>query len=306
MANLRILIILLVGIPAVVTYVNFQKGQRADCNNIDKKSNAAACAWVASGWFTPTRFRGSANYNAGLSHYHAGRYQQAITALDLSIEQGLKVNDERIAENYYLRGLSNARLDRHQDAIDDYTTAIEINSDYHAAYFARANQYKNQRKYELAVADNREALRIKPDDADTHYNLGSMLDALDRRDEAMAAFSRAIELAPKDPDGYQRRGYLYYSGDTQNLDKALADVDRAIALGKRDTMLFWYRASVRSQRNDHKGAIADLDQSITLDPTNQRSYYDRAYANRALGNATAAARDVTMANSLPGHWRLTE
>jgi tetratricopeptide (TPR) repeat protein len=303
MAILRILIILMMGVPSILWIKNRQARLWADCANTQTERNSSACATIASGWFTAPRGRGSAHFNIAINHQNARNYEAAITAYTLSIEQAIASNDERIAENYYGRAWNYDALKRHEDAVEDYTKAIEINPNYHAAYFNRAIQYSKLEKYSLAEADNRAALRIKPDNADTHYNLGSMLDAQDRQDEAMASFTRAIELAPKDPDGYNRRGKLYYAGASRDLDKALADFDHAVALGKRDALLFWYRASVRSQRDDYKGAIADLNQSIAIDPNNQRSYYDRANANRALGNTSAAERDMAAANALPGAWR---
>jgi tetratricopeptide (TPR) repeat protein len=44
-----------------------------------------------------------------------------------------------------------------------------------------------------------DTVRLKPDYADAHYSLGSMLAALDRRSEAIAAFdrARAAGLAPE-------------------------------------------------------------------------------------------------------------
>jgi len=51
-----------------------------------------------------------------------------------------------------------------------------------------------------AIAEYREALRLKPTDADTHYFLGI---ALERNDDAQGALNevrRALKLQPNDPD----------------------------------------------------------------------------------------------------------
>jgi tetratricopeptide (TPR) repeat protein len=305
MAALRILIILIVGVPSVIWIATYGPRLWAECRTVGSEGGASACTRLASGWLTSKRGRGSANFNIAIQRQEAGDFEGAIAAYGVSIEHAIASKDERIAENYYGRAWNFGKLGRRQEAIDDYTKAIEIDPNYYSAYFNRAIEYKQLEMYDAAATDNRQAIRIKPASANAHYNLASVLDAQDRRDEAIGAFTRAIELNPKDPDGYRRRGYLYFGGPHRDLDKALADFDRAIALNKRDATLFWYRASVRRQKDDLRGAIADLDAAIAIDPNDQRSYYDRALAYRALGDGLREARDIASANNLPGSWRLS-
>jgi tetratricopeptide (TPR) repeat protein len=47
-----------------------------------------------------------------------------------------------------------------------------------------------------AIGHYEQALRIKPDYADAHYNLGVALEKLDRRPEAIAHYQQALKLQP--------------------------------------------------------------------------------------------------------------
>jgi len=44
---------------------------------------------------------------------------------------------------------------------------------------------------------NREALRISPQDADAHYNLGILLAEQERAEEAEKAYSEALRINPR-------------------------------------------------------------------------------------------------------------
>lgn len=88
-----------------------------------------------------------------------------------------------------------------------------------------------------------------------YYNRGTELGKLKRYREAIADFSKTIDILPFGLVHGNRATAYYFLGDYQ---KALLDYDRAIA----------------------------------LDPNNVNSYYGRALANRMLGNLAAAQEDT--------------
>jgi tetratricopeptide (TPR) repeat protein len=69
-----------------------------------------------------------------------------------------------------------------------------------------------------------------PRDPDAIIWLGRRLGYLGRFQEAIATFSRGIELHPTNPRFYRHRGHRYLT--TRQIDKAIADFRRAAALTK--------------------------------------------------------------------------
>src|SRR5262245_15036649 len=63
-------------------------------------------------------------------------------------------------------------------------------------YQAEAAEYIRQGRRQEAIDALRQVLRLKPDDATTHYSLGIELNAVGLFQEASEAFSKAIQLAP--------------------------------------------------------------------------------------------------------------
>ena len=117
-------------------------------------------------------------------------------------------------------------------------------------------------------------------------------------DGAIADFTRAIELNPKDDAPYYNRA------QAKRLKKdaagAIADYNRAIGLGSTNPAAYNNRGNARAENNDRDGAIADYTRAIELKPDYARAYYNRAVAKEAKGDVTgAAATSRAPRNSIP-------
>lgn len=62
--------------------------------------------------------------------------------------------------------------------------------------FKRAEHDMDAKQYDKAIADYTEAIRLKPDYADAHYNRGNAYYYLQQYDEAVADYSEVIRLKP--------------------------------------------------------------------------------------------------------------
>src|SRR5262245_56508978 len=89
------------------------------------------------------------------------------------------------------------------------------------AYFNRGNAYDDKGNHDRALADYSEAIRLDPKDAKVYYNRGLTYFDKGDYDRAIADHSDAIRLNPKDPQVYYNRGNAYRTkGD---YDRAIAD-----------------------------------------------------------------------------------
>jgi len=74
----------------------------------------------------------------------------------------------------------------------------------------------------------RESLRITPNSALGHSNLGNALRALDRLDEAEQLLRRALEIQPKYPEAHNNLGIVLMNQG--RLDEGIAEYDQALAI----------------------------------------------------------------------------
>jgi tetratricopeptide (TPR) repeat protein len=112
--------------------------------------------------------------------------------------------------------------------------------------------------------------------SEAYNNRGAARHARGDLDGALADFDRALALNPRYPEAYNNRGAARHArGD---LDGALADFDRALALVPRRDAATIYHNRGAARRGDFDGAIADFSRALEIDPALCTGYLSRANA----------------------------
>jgi len=73
---------------------------------------------------------------------------------------GLKQTTPQTAEDYHARGLEYLNNGDYDNAIADFTQAINLNPYSAEAYFNRGEAYTNEGDYDRAIADYNQAIRL--------------------------------------------------------------------------------------------------------------------------------------------------
>jgi len=93
-----------------------------------------------------------------------GKYDQAISDYTKAIEI-----DPGHSTAYNNRGVAYGEKGQYDRAISDYTKAIEINPRFAAAYYNRGLAYQNKGGYDQAIPDYNKALEINPRLAEAYH-----------------------------------------------------------------------------------------------------------------------------------------
>jgi tetratricopeptide (TPR) repeat protein len=139
--------------------------------------------------------------------------------------------------------------------------------------------------------------------AESHWYGGSL-------NEAIADYSRALELNPKDVSAFLGRGQVFmecrdFSRALEDLDAALGSIDSvpdADAGWKADFEAFAKngRAATYAGLGNFGRAFEEFDKSINLCPENAWVYYNRAEAYQNLGDLRNAAENYKLALAKKG------
>jgi tetratricopeptide (TPR) repeat protein len=229
--------------------------------------------------------------------------------------------DPKNVNAYNNRGILKARNNDPDGALADYNHAIELDPKEAKAYNNRGNVKKAKGELDGAIADftsaieldsnlaiaykNRaEARQAKGDkaEAEADFKSAEKIDLVNRGiekakkgdlDGAIADFSHAIELDPKDAIAYSNRAHA------KRLKKdaagALADCTRAIELDPKFAEAYFERGTLKGRNKDADGAIADLTRAIELKPDYAFAYYNRGIARKAKGDKAGADADFKSA-----------
>jgi len=106
-----------------------------------------------------------------------------------------------------------------------------------------------------------------------------------------APIEMKMSLKPQDADGFVKRGNA--RGTNGDMNGAIADYGRAIALDAKSTGAYYNRGLAKRDKHDFAGAIADFDKAIELKPNDHDFYNDRGIAKRAKDDLDGAIADYT-------------
>jgi tetratricopeptide (TPR) repeat protein len=159
-------------------------------------------------------------YNSrGKTYFDFRRPQEAIN--DYTNAINLKPNDPEFLVN---RGAAYGMLGKMDAALADFTKGLEVDPEYENAFYNRSLVYTALRRYDQALQDQETYLRLDPFNPEIWYQKGVSLRQLGRQNEALSDFNRAIELGP----GHSLIGNFYMDRARLHLtmgQKALARMD---------------------------------------------------------------------------------
>ncbi|XP_026483202.1 small glutamine-rich tetratricopeptide repeat-containing protein beta-like [Vanessa tameamea] len=128
--------------------------------------------------------------------------------------------DRAEAEKLKNEGNELMKSERHREALEKYSRAIELDPQNSVFFCNRAAAHFKLGEHESAVADCMAALALQPNYGKAHGRLGIALTAMDRHAEARAAFARAAQLEP-DNESYKQNLKLAEERLAQRGDRRL-------------------------------------------------------------------------------------
>src|SRR6185437_1647794 len=197
---------------------------------------------------------------------------------------------------FYNRGIGYDGKGLYDQAIADDTQAIALKPDYAEAYDNRGFAYDDKGLYDQAIADYTQAIALKPDFADAYTNRGSAYGKNGLYDQAVADYTKAIALKPDGADAYRNRGLAYFSKDL--YEQAIADYTRAIVLKPDYADAYDDRGNAYYKKGLYDQAIADYTKAIALKPDYVHAYANRARAYHQTGRDAQGLPDAEKAVAL--------
>ena len=131
-------------------------------------------------------------------------------------------------------GLHGREADSPGNGLAAYQEAIRLKPDYAEAHYNLGVAYGELGRYQEEIAAYQEAIRLKPDYADAHCNLGVAYGELGRYEEEIAAYQEAIRVKPDDADAHFNLGLAYLArgdrGAALEQSRILLNLDPGLAV----------------------------------------------------------------------------
>jgi superkiller protein 3 len=228
-----------------------------------------------------------------------------LLAMAGCVTAGNAIDKSKMAEGYYMKGLSHLREKNYELASVEFNRSIQHDSAYKQSYYGLGIISDFQGKLDDAAKYYQEAIDQDPDFSEAYNALGVTLSKQRKWNEAVKAFNKALAnklyTTPHIP--YLNLGDLYM--ERKEYEKAA----EAYRESKRFVNIEWTIIKLGSaliEAGKVKQAISEFQEGVGFAPQNANMRYSLALAFLKDGNKKSALMEFNKAAELAPKSELAE
>ena len=231
-------------------------------------------------------------WGKGISSRMLGDYAQGLYYCNLAMDRN--IHNFKI---YYSRGACYAGLHQYTQAIQDYSTALNLTSSLtFSLYIERGYAYLSLRQYHAALADFAQAHKLKPNNPDPYINQSAGFIRLKDYSQAITSCNQALSVKPAYATAYCNRGVAYFC--MKNYQQAEIEYRQAIKLSPKFALVYANLAELNIRIKNYSYGVELCDHALKLDPKLVNGYSQRAVAYLFQSKITEAVADLEQAQTL--------
>lgn len=196
------------------------------------------------------------HFSLGSVYTDTGKTAEAISELKRALELAPKSD-----EGYRRLGQVYTVIGRKPEAVEAYKKAIALNPYYWENYNALAGAYYNFGENELAVAGFKKVIELEPDNAAGYDNLGVVLMRLEKWNDCIPNFEKALQIQPYYAT-YSNLGTAYFF--LKRYNEAVQMFEKAAAMNSNDHMVMGNLADGYRWAGQPQKALATYDKAVAL------------------------------------------
>jgi len=185
---------------------------------------------------------------------------------------------------------------KYDEAIKEYTAAIELDPTLAGAYVGRGHVYYFQDRSLMALSDYSSAIELDPKYTDAYYGRGWAQLVNHVWDGAVSDFSKALELDPSLVRAYNGRGWGYVNKAKWLFEDGYGGLfylfESHVALHRAFKGRGWYYVK---QPQWEMAVILDLPKAMTQDPDPAEAYCNVGFAHAKEAQWAHAIEDYKAA-----------
>jgi len=191
------------------------------------------------------------------------------------------------------RGLAHLRLHHHRQACEDFDEALGLDPKLKDAYLNRALAREEMGELTEALEDLNRALEVGPACSRIYFRLARVHDKTGDKAEAKRQLAKCTQSQPADEYDWVARGLAKKDEDPKG---ALADFDRALTLNPRSFEGLQNKAALLSEKfGKDDEALSVLDEAVKLYPDSVLARGGRGILLARKGKRDLALTDASEA-----------
>jgi len=210
-------------------------------------------------------------------------------------KRALEVVDD--AESYNNAAMNAIRLGKLEEALEYFEQVLKREPRHASALSDMGFVLSRLGRDEQAAAALRKSIAIA-DSERARYNMGRLLEKQQRYDEAIAEFREAIRINPERADYHVAIAGIHEKREQHQ--RALQELSQALSKDTGSARAYYLRAVVDQKLGDSEGAVGDLRSMLALAPDSPRAHTQLAWLlccdpDPALRDGAAAVESANYA-----------
>ncbi|PYT01380.1 MAG: hypothetical protein DMF63_00595 [Acidobacteria bacterium] len=232
-------------------------------------------------------------YSQGVAQLSRDDYARAIQFFERATEL-----DPNYPEAWYQAGFCYGVLNRHQDALKASRNAAKLRPEWTEAYVNIGASSYALGQFKEAVDAYRQALRIE-DGPDIEYSLGLSLNKLNRTDEEILAYRRAIALKPDHANALERLGAAFFK---QKRYLEAAQTYEQLKTYRPDAKTYNALGECLLELSKSDDSLQAFNSALGYDPEFDRARYNLGRAYVKMGNPEMARVQYEILRNAKSDW----
>jgi tetratricopeptide (TPR) repeat protein len=197
-------------------------------------------------------------HQQGVTHFRAGRFDQALSFLRLAV-QTRPSNRVALVNLARVQAILGQRL----EAVENFDRALALDPNFAEAHLSRGQALLEIGRCEDARLACAAAAALRPRDAQAFLWLGTALRELERLPDALDAFLQALAINPDYPEALVSKGAILR--EMGRPVDALPPLDRALALNPGYALAHSNRANALNDLKRFEEALTAAQRAISLE-----------------------------------------
>jgi len=240
-------------------------------------------------------------YGLGLNLLRQKNFKEAAEFMEKALASGLVSK-----EAFFELGSAYEELQAYGQAAGYYLKYVESQPDHvWNGWFKLAQAYQKNSEIEKAIEAYRQALKLRPEDINSNYNLALLLTANKQYPEAEQAYKKLIELNSRDALFYYNQIIQMYDQAGQ-YEQALESVKKIIELNPKSEVAVYNLGIMYYKLNRFEEAAKTLNDCLALKSDYTSAWYNLGLVYSKLGRHQEAAeafkKYTTLAPEDPSGW----
>ncbi len=223
------------------------------------------------------------HYLLAIVYFELSKFEEAIATL-----KHIQPDSEEYEYSIYLQVKIFSGLEQYEKARVLLEDCILRDQTIKPVYFNYlASVYKESNNYASAIKTLEDGVALFPEDERLHFEYGLLLETTGNVEEALSAMKKVIELQPNHAEALNFIGYTW-ANSNQNLDQALQYIQQAVLMRPESGYIRDSLGWVYFRLGDFEQARIELENAISLEPSDPHIYDHLGDTYRAMTNREKA------------------